>query len=101
MSQPLQFRKTSEPELFPEELLRRYRVRAGLSQEELATLVGLTSSRMIQSWEGGFALPKAARLRNLIEIFYKNGAFVHRQELEEVRVLWLNIKNFYEANSEK
>lgn len=101
MNQPLQFYKDLEPDLFPEEILRRCRIRAGLSQEELANLVGLTSSRMIQSWEGGFALPKPARLRILIEVFYKQRAFGSGQELEEARRLWLNIKNFYESNSEK
>src|SRR4051812_11637803 len=101
MSQPLQIHKNSDPELFPEELLRRYRVRAGLSQEELAGLIGLSSSRMIQSWEGGFALPKAARLRNLVEIFYTHGAFTHSHELAEVRALWVSVKNFFESNSEK
>jgi transcriptional regulator with XRE-family HTH domain len=101
MVQPLQFRKEPDPELFPEELLRRYRIRAGLPQEELANLIGLTSSRMIQSWEGGFALPKPARLSTLIEIFYKQAAFGSDQALEEARSLWTTIKNFYESNSEK
>lgn len=101
MSKPLQFYQDSETEIYPEELLRRYRSRAGLSQERLAGLMGLASGRVIQSWEGGFTLPKPARLKKLIEIFYKQKAFLAGQELVEAQRLWLSVKKFYEAHSEK
>src|SRR3978361_1939173 len=101
MNKPLQFHRNSETEIYPEELLRRYRSRAGLSQEELAGLMGLASARVIQSWEGGFTLPKAARLKKLIEIFYKQKAFLAGQELAEAQRFWSSVKKFYEVHSEK
>jgi predicted ATPase/uncharacterized protein HemY/transcriptional regulator with XRE-family HTH domain len=97
------YSKTRAPELEtkrkyqPHELLVMLRQRSGLSKTELAHLLGFNSERMLQKWEGGYALPTAERLIQLIEIYYSKDVFVAGKELEEVRLLWTTIQNFYDA----
>jgi predicted ATPase/transcriptional regulator with XRE-family HTH domain/Flp pilus assembly protein TadD len=81
----------------PGELLQMYRSRAKLTQAELATLLGLKSFRMLQYWEGGYSLPKAEKLKKLIELFVERGVFMAGKELDEARQLWLNVKNASDA----
>jgi predicted ATPase/transcriptional regulator with XRE-family HTH domain len=81
----------------PHELLVMLRQRSGLSKTELAKLLGLASERMIQKWEGGYSVPPADRLRQLIEIYHAKKAFLSGKELEEVRLLWTTIQNYYDA----
>lgn len=42
-----------------------YRQRSGLTQVQLAGLLGLKGERMVQLWEGGYYLPKATLFRLL------------------------------------
>jgi predicted ATPase/transcriptional regulator with XRE-family HTH domain len=79
------------------ELLYMFRSRSGLTQSELATLIGLKSFRMIQYWEGGYSLPKAEKLRRMIEVFCQENGFLNGSELEEARLLWETIKSAAEA----
>src|SRR4051794_38662943 len=73
------------------------RQRSGLSKRELANLLGFNSERMLQKWEGGYAFPTAERLRQLVEIYYSKNVFVSGKELEEVRLLWTTIQNYFDA----
>ena len=100
MEKLLPYRAKSK-KLLPSELLQMYRSRSGLTQVEVAKLVGLKSGRMVQSWEGGYSLPKADRLKSLIEVYLEKEVFVQGQEREEVQELWSSVKGLFEANSEK
>jgi transcriptional regulator with XRE-family HTH domain len=81
----------------PHELLLMLRQRSGLSKIELAKLLGFNSARMLQKWEGGYNLPPAERLRQLIEVYHARNVFVAGNELEEIRLLWATIQNYYDA----
>lgn len=83
----------------PNELLVLYRKRSGLTQNQLAALIGLKSDRMIFKWESGYTLPAAARLQNLILIYLRAGVFISGREQEEARELWLAIKDMFDQNS--
>jgi predicted ATPase/transcriptional regulator with XRE-family HTH domain len=93
----------SEPQkgkttLFPNELFQMYRRRLGITQKELAGLLGLNSSRMIRGWEAGDSLPKADRLCKLLEVCLRRGAFTQGQELTEAQQLWNCVKDFFDNN---
>jgi predicted ATPase/Tfp pilus assembly protein PilF/transcriptional regulator with XRE-family HTH domain len=81
----------------PHELLLMLRQRSGLSKIELAKLLGLSSARMLQKWEGAYGVPTAERLHHLIEIYHSKNVFVAGKELEEIRLLWTTIQNYYDA----
>jgi predicted ATPase/transcriptional regulator with XRE-family HTH domain len=93
--------RSAEPEpkkkYQPHELLVMLRQRSGLSKAELAGVLGFASERMLQKWEGGYSLPTAERLRQLIEIYHARNVFVDGKELEEVRQLWLTVQNYSDA----
>ena len=76
-----------------------YRQRSGLTQVQLAGKLRLKSERMIQNWEGGYGLPKPARLRGLIELYLGLGIFIKGQETQEARQLWDTVKNLFDTNS--
>lgn len=69
-------------------LLQKYRCQAGLTQTDLAHLIGLKSLRMIQYWEAGDVLPKTAKLKKLIQVFTTYGLFKAESEHEEIDQLW-------------
>jgi non-specific serine/threonine protein kinase len=73
------------------------RQRSGLDKAELANLLGFNSERMLQKWEGGYSLPTAERLRQLIAIYQSKNVFASGKELEEARLLWNTIQNFYDT----
>lgn len=81
----------------PHELLYMHRTRTRLTQAELAKLLGLKSFRMIQYWEGGYSLPKAEKLRRLLELFYQAGGLVAGKELAEAKLLWQTVKDASEV----
>src|SRR5712692_3996743 len=68
-------------------LLLALRGRAGLTQRELAALVGL-SERAIAAWEAGDSYPSAERLQALIALYLPRGVFTPGQEREEAVALW-------------
>ena len=49
------------------------RQRAGLTQRELAALLGV-SARSVQAWEAGLSYPGAERLKQLIAFYLGRGA---------------------------
>src|SRR4051794_17072075 len=63
------------------------RGRSGLSQRELADLVGL-SVRAVQAWEAGLSYPAATRLQRLIALYVERGVFESGRESEEALALW-------------
>src|SRR3954462_1579594 len=69
------------------ELLLMLRGRAGLSQRELATLLGL-SERAIRAWETGDSYPSADRLKALIALYLQQEVFTPDQERDEAAALW-------------
>jgi transcriptional regulator with XRE-family HTH domain len=83
----------------PDELLQMYRRRSGLTQAQLAELIGLQSKRMVQSWETGEAIPKSERLQRLIEVYLERKVFLPEQELKEALKLWNCIKDFFDATN--
>jgi predicted ATPase/transcriptional regulator with XRE-family HTH domain len=72
----------------PNELLRMYRVRAGLTQTQLARLVGLRSLRMVQYWEAGTSLPKARMLQAIIAVLVERQVLRPPLIEREARRLW-------------
>src|SRR5690242_7662178 len=63
------------------------RGRAGLSQRELAGLLGV-SERAIRAWEAGDSYPSAERLQALIAVYLRRGVFAPGQERAEAVALW-------------
>ena len=51
--------------LYPYNFLRRYRLAAGLSQREVADILGLTRADSISRWERGMRVPNPVRLLEL------------------------------------
>jgi predicted ATPase/transcriptional regulator with XRE-family HTH domain/Tfp pilus assembly protein PilF len=83
----------------PGELLKMLRNRSGLTQAQLAEMLGLKSARMVRNWEGEFNLPTADRLRHLIQLYLERQVFVAGKEREEVRVLWKVVKDWFETHN--
>ncbi len=98
MSNLVQYRREKKP--LPHELLFMYRQRANLTQVELAELLDLKSSKMMQLWENGYRLPAATRLKKLIEVYYQREVFTHNKESQEVHELWANVKDAFDARAE-
>jgi WD40 repeat protein/transcriptional regulator with XRE-family HTH domain len=63
------------------------RGRAGLTQRELAALLGL-SRPALQKWEAGEGTPSPARLRDLIALYLERGVFTVGREEQEATALW-------------
>jgi WD40 repeat protein/transcriptional regulator with XRE-family HTH domain len=68
-------------------LLLLLRGRAGLSQRELATRLGV-SERAVQTWEAGTSYPSAEPLKSLIALYVTHGGFSPGQVAEEAQALW-------------
>jgi len=68
-------------------LVLTLRKQAGLTQVELATLVGVTE-KAVRNWEAGTAFPPENRLKKLIGIYLGLGAFTPGQERAEAKTLW-------------
>lgn len=98
MSNLIQYRREKKP--LPNELLYMYRQRSGLTQVELAELLDLKSSKMMQLWENGYRLPAAARLKKLIEVYYQREIFTFNKEAQEVHELWASVKDAFDARAE-
>jgi transcriptional regulator with XRE-family HTH domain len=63
------------------------RGRAGLTQRELATLVGV-SRQALHKWEAGEGYPSPARLQGLIALYLARGVFTAGREVAEAMALW-------------
>jgi non-specific serine/threonine protein kinase len=63
------------------------RNRTGLTQRELAGLLGVTS-QSVHTWEAGLSYPGSERLKQLIALFLTRGAFGAGREAEEAEALW-------------
>lgn len=73
-SSPAQsFKGNSREKALPDQLLRLFRHRSGLTQGQLAALLGFKDNRMITKWEGGYSLPEPRRLRKLVELYLEKG----------------------------
>ncbi len=68
-------------------LLLRHRGRSGLTQQQLASRVGVTR-RSVQDWEGGVNHPSAKRLHALIAALLKAGGVTVGREQVEAEELW-------------
>ncbi|MBN9391888.1 MAG: pentapeptide repeat-containing protein [Chloroflexi bacterium] len=82
----------------PGELLKKLRIRTGLTQAELGALVPI-SEKMIRNWETDTNLPKAGNLKKLIEIFWQRQVFVAGIEQEEALDLWNSVKAVFDATT--
>ena len=49
--------------------IKKYREAAGMTQEELAARVGVSSSGIVSMWEAGYRTPRVATLKLLSVIF--------------------------------
>jgi len=63
------------------------RGRAGLTQRELASAIGV-SDRTVQVWEAGLGHPRAYRLQRLIALYMQMGVFRKGREGHEAAALW-------------
>src|SRR5258708_10895447 len=63
------------------------RQRAGLTQGELAALIGV-GVRSIQAWEAAVSYPGADHLQQLIAVHLEHGGFAVRPEMDEASALW-------------
>jgi transcriptional regulator with XRE-family HTH domain len=63
------------------------RQRAGLTQGELAALIGV-GVRSVQAWEAALSYPVAERLQQLIALYLERGGFPAGREEEEATALW-------------
>src|SRR6266702_5308505 len=68
-------------------LVLRHRGRAGLTQRELATSLGV-SRRTVQDWEAGLSHPSAEGLEALIAALLAAGGLRVGHERDEARELW-------------
>jgi predicted ATPase/transcriptional regulator with XRE-family HTH domain len=89
------------PKYQPSELFLMYRKRSGWTQEGLAKKIGLESSRAVRNWEVGQSLPKAERLKKLIETYMAEGIFLKQKEKEEVVQLWNSVKASFDLTTQK
>src|SRR5260370_25594746 len=67
------------------------RKRAGLTQRELADLLGV-SVRAIGAWEAGLAYPGTERLKQLIVLYLERGGFAAGREEEQAAALWSSVR---------
>lgn len=68
-------------------MILQVRGRTGLTQRDLARSLGV-HEHTVQSWEGGTSYPGAARLRALVEVAVRVGAFTPGSEAVEAAALW-------------
>jgi WD40 repeat protein/transcriptional regulator with XRE-family HTH domain len=73
-------------------LLLRYRLRARLTQRELAIRAGV-NMRTVQGWETGVMYPAAERLQTLLASLLEAGGFNSGHELEEAQELWAAVEH--------
>lgn len=100
MSQPINIKAFPRTKKYrPAELFQLYRQRAGLTQSQLASALGLKSKRMVQYWEAGDSLPTALNLKKLIETFLQLGVFEISQAQSAIEQLWASVKDTFEAQS--
>src|SRR4051794_18947165 len=83
----------------PGELLKMLRSRSGLTQAQLAGLLGLKSARMGRNWEGELNLPTPDRLQTLIKLYLPRQVFLTGQVSEEARRLWHSVKDWFETHN--
>ncbi len=99
MENIITFRSNKNRPVKVNELLRLYRTRSNLTQNELAQRLTLQSDRMVRKWENGQSLPEPIRLKKLIEVFLRERVFTAGQELEEAQNFWAAVKAVFEFQS--
>jgi WD40 repeat protein/transcriptional regulator with XRE-family HTH domain len=67
------------------------RMRAGLSQQEVAARLGV-SERAVRAWEAGASYPDPTNLQGLLASYLQQGAFPTGQEEAEARALWEQVR---------
>lgn len=67
------------------------RKRAGLTQREVADLLGV-SARAIGAWEAGLSYPGSERVKQLMVIYVERGVFAAGREAEEASALWASVR---------
>ncbi len=82
----------------PGELLKRLRIRTGLTQAQLGLLIPI-SEKMIRNWETDTNLPKASNLKKLVEICLDRLVFIAGLEQEEASNLWNAVKAIFDATT--
>jgi WD40 repeat protein/transcriptional regulator with XRE-family HTH domain len=87
-----------QAKISPGELLKRLRIRTGLTQAELGLLIPI-SEKMIRNWETDTNLPKAQNLKKLIEICLQLKVFIAGAEQEEALHLWNSVKAVFDATT--
>ena len=92
----LSFNPQTKPS--PGELLKRLRIRTGLTQAELGLLIPI-SEKMIRNWETDTNLPKASNLRKLIEICLLRQVFIGGIEQDEAANVWNAVKAVFDATT--
>lgn len=65
-------------------LLKKKRIEAGLTQSEVADMLGYTSSQFISNWERGLAKPPAFMLKSLAKIYKMDAKVLLDMLLESV-----------------
>jgi len=65
-------------------LLKKKRIEAGLTQAEVAEMLGYTSSQFISNWERGLAKPPAFMLKSLAKIYKMDAKVLLDMLLESV-----------------
>lgn len=87
-----------QAKISPGELLKRLRIRTGLTQAELGLRIPV-SEKMIRNWETDTNLPKAQNLKKLIEICLQLQVFIAGAEQEEALNLWNSVKAVFDATT--
>ena len=87
--------------MLPGELILEYRTRSGLTQNQLAALLGLKSARMVRHWETGVFMPPVERLESLLEIFLVRGVFNRATGHNEAGQIGQAVKNQAETVNQK
>ncbi|MBN9393016.1 MAG: NACHT domain-containing protein [Chloroflexi bacterium] len=68
-------------------LIQNLRLKAALTQTELAVLIGV-SKKAVLNWEAGISYPHTRHLRTLLEVFVEKGSFTPNQEQSEAEHFW-------------
>lgn len=82
------------------DLLKKARTQAGLSQKEVASVLGYKSSQFISNWERGLSSPPLATLRRLC-VLYKTDEAAVLNIIKEIAVRKLESeleREFYEKS---
>lgn len=90
---------------WPHEWIKKIRTRPSrretskkMRQVDLAKRVGV-DPRTVQQWESGDRLPSIGNLKQIIQVFWKEGLFLKGDPRQEAEQLWMAVKRLSEARS--